>query len=131
MVMLDGDNALVGDWMSDEIDLETQQNRSEAGAVFMLEFDENVVLSNTDLATAKPIQVYPNPVKNHLNLSLGTYFDIINITITNVLGQEVFSQVYRNTNNIQLDFQEQAKGIYLVEANDTNNLRAVLKVVKQ
>jgi len=129
-VDLDGDNAIVGNWLSDEVNPDTNESFNDAGSAFILVFDEDVVLSIPSILASNVIKAYPNPIKNRFNLKLDKYYDEINLTITNVLGQEVFSQVYRNTDTIQLDFQEQASGMYLVNVNNDSGLRTILKVMK-
>jgi len=129
-VDLDGDDALVGNWKSNEVNPDTNETFNEAGSAFLFSFDANLSLGLERNTITSNIKAYPNPTKNILNLNFKNYLDEIEVTIQNILGQQVLSGSYRNAINIRLDFQELPLGIYLVKITNKNNLTSVLKVVK-
>jgi hypothetical protein len=70
---------------------------------------------------------YPNPVKEQLNLSFVS--EISNVSVYNLLGQQVFSKSVK-ANETQVDFSALTPGAYLVKVNSANASK-VIKVVKQ
>ena len=130
-VDLDGNDAIVGNWKSNEVNPDTNETFNEAGAAFILEFDPNLVILGVDNYNSNlKVQAYPNPVKNTLNLNLGEYHNVVNVTIKNVLGQNIFSKTYTNTSILQLEFN-QPKGMYLVEVKTNKGTASIIKVLKQ
>jgi len=77
------------------------------------------------------INAYPNPVQDKLSLNFNDYYEFITINITNVLGQQVLNKNYTNIEVVQLNLQEQVKGLYFVEIKTKNKTLSVLKVLKQ
>jgi|GEM_PF-627598 len=60
------------------------------------------------------MKFYPNPVNDMLNISFER--EITNISIYNLLGQEVFTKI-SNSNQITVDMSNLASGAYLVKVN--------------
>ncbi|ARN79223.1 hypothetical protein BST97_15205 [Nonlabens spongiae] len=78
-------------------DVDLSDAGSFAADRFQLEF-ETVTLSSGDLAFAKAVQLYPNPVTGDvLNIS-GLQAGDVELTITNMLGQRV-TQLKKSTTN--------------------------------
>lgn len=80
------------------------------------------------------IKVFPNPFDNSINISLGNTVKIqkANITIRNVLGQTVYSDIISDTTGT-IQINEAARfnsGIYFVEINSPE-LKITKKIVKQ
>lgn len=84
------------------------------------------VLSTNDVE--KPsILVYPNPVKDVLNLSYDK--KITTVSIYNLAGQEVISKVV-NTNACKIDTSNLTSGTYMLKVNlDTEE--KTLKIIKE
>lgn len=76
---------------------------------------------------ADSFKVYPNPVKNILNLSYTT--EISSVAVYNLLGQEVLSKNL-NAAQSQLDMSNLSAGTYIVKVNVDGLVKAI-KVVKQ
>jgi hypothetical protein len=60
--------------------------------------------------------VYPNPAQSEITITATE--KIKAVTITNVLGQSVFRQVYNNKEKIELNIAHLSSGMYLVRVND-------------
>jgi hypothetical protein len=73
------------------------------------------------------LQFFPNPVNDMLNIKANENIEAV--VVYNVLGQEVMRNQYNN-DNIQLDFSNMTKGVYVVETY-INNQRSVYKIVKE
>jgi hypothetical protein len=76
-------------------------------------YNSTITLSTAKIedATAS-INVYPNPTKAFLNIALSSQTDIDNVFVTDMTGRKLIKQ--SNTN--QLNVQNLAKGIYVLEA---------------
>lgn len=83
-------------------------------------------LATDEFETSKFIY-YPNPVKNVLNLSYDS--NISNITVHNLLGQQVLNK-FLNAKQTALDMSGLPTGTYLVEVK-TDNTTKTIKVVKE
>ncbi len=81
-------------------------------------FFDNIYLSTTNLATSTfetfNVRMYPNPAKNLLNIEAKS--NIENVSIYNLLGQEVVSVVI-NKESTSLDIANLQAGIYVVKTS--------------
>lgn len=83
-------------------------------------------LSN-DSFTASALKVYPNPVKDILNIS---YQDTVKtIEVYNLIGQLVASKSINN-NEGSIDLSELSQGSYMVKVQFENAVKS-LKIIKQ
>lgn len=71
--------------------------------------------------------LYPNPVKNVLNLSYNK--NISKIQVINLLGQEILTKSINNTEG-QVDMSNIASGTYLVKVTADNQVKTI-KVIKE
>jgi len=127
---ISNDFVIAGAYREDE-DINGGNTMSQSGSAYVFSANEPNTLSvqNTDINGV--LKAYPNPVNSILNIKLNRYSETINLRVTNVLGQESLTKKYYNANEIQLDFQDQAKGLYVVEVRTNNQTVSVLKIVKQ
>jgi hypothetical protein len=75
--------------------------------------------------SANDISIYPNPAKTQIIIQ-STNQPITNITITNIIGQNVYTNSY-NIKNVTIDVADFSPGIYFVKTNGTD----VKKFVKE
>lgn len=91
----------------------------------------NVISVQTTLGTAdldlKSVVVYPNPVKDILNITIDK--NITAIALYNVLGQEVLTKFF-NSNEVAFDISSLNSGTYFVKVYADNEVKTV-KVIKQ
>ena len=96
---------------------------------FYLQVDNisiDVALANNDF-NSKSFSVYPNPVKDVLNIDYAD--NVTKIQIVNMLGQEVMNKSVNNTQN-QIDMSGLVSGTYLVKVT-ANDVVKTIKVIKQ
>lgn len=74
------------------------------------------------------INIYPNPVKNILNIMLPTY-ELFNISLINSLGKKVYSS-YEVKNVVTVDISNLPSGIYTMRLESENGESSVQKIVK-
>ncbi|NBL63692.1 T9SS type A sorting domain-containing protein [Flavobacterium sp. NST-5] len=84
------------------------------------------VLSN-DNFTLNEVKIYPNPVNDILNFSFDK--EIRNVSIFNVLGQEILSKSF-NENQSSINVSSLSPGTYLVKLNSENDTKTV-KIIKK
>jgi len=92
---------------------------------------KNVISVQTTLGTAdfdlKNVVVYPNPVKDILNIRLEQ--NITAVSLYNVLGQEIQKKFY-DSKEITIDVSSLLSGTYFVKVISNNGVKT-LKVVKE
>jgi Secretion system C-terminal sorting domain/PKD domain len=87
----------------------------------------NVILGIDDFSIKKIVEIYPNPVKDIMNIE--TTSVISSIEVLNILGQVLYSEK-TNTNKIQIDISAFSAGNYFVRVTVDNNTN-VLQVIKK
>lgn len=103
-----------------------KDNTGQWGPVFRNVISIQTTLENTDVALSNLV-VYPNPVRDILNVSLDTA--ITSIAIYTILGQEVITKTL-NTNEGNIDVSSLASGTYFVKVY-ADKLIKTLKVIKK
>ncbi len=73
--------------------------------------------------------VYPNPTKGEFTIDLDKEYSEINMRISNILGQHIFSESFRNTNRIATNISA-GNGIYFIEITTSEGNSSVLKLIK-
>ena len=127
-VGISGDYALVGIYRDDED--ENEQNYIQlAGATFIFDANEPNTLSVIENDFSSSLKAYPNPTDGDLSIDFNKHFQQIDISVYNILGQQVYTQKFYNSESIELQFNL-PKGMYLVEVKTDANVTSVLKIIK-
>ncbi|WP_299208105.1 carboxypeptidase-like regulatory domain-containing protein [uncultured Dokdonia sp.] len=73
---------------------------------------------NDEASKNTNLSLFPNPSSDGIfNLKMASSYREVNVYVTNLLGQQVASRVYQNTNNrITLDVSSLRTGIYLINS---------------
>jgi len=87
----------------------------------------DATLSSTDFDDASAFTYYPNPVKN--TLTLNAQNTIENVTMYNMLGQEVLTATPNNVDSV-IDMTSLQNGTYFVKVTIANTTKTV-RVIKQ
>lgn len=90
-------------------------------------FTTDAVLGIEDNAL-EAFSVYPNPTSNVLNIKASQ--DIDNVTVFNLLGQNVASFTKNEITNSSIDMSELSKGLYLVKISSGDKTQ-MLRVTKE
>lgn len=92
---------------------------------------KNVISVQTNLATAdldlKNVVLYPNPVKDMLNISLDKNITVV--ALYNVVGQEVLTKFF-NSNDVAFDLSSLTSGTYFAKVY-ADGLMKTMKVIKE
>lgn len=73
--------------------------------------------------------IFPNPANNQLSVSLPFYMDKeVDITISNSVGQVVFSQHYQIGRKIDIDIRSLPAGVYVIRCSKDNKVVSKLFV---
>lgn len=106
--------------------IRVKDNTGQWGPVF-----RNVISVQTSLATAdfdmKNLIVYPNPVKDILNVTFDSA--ITTVAIYNMLGQKVMAKMF-NSNEATIDVAALAAGTYFVKVQADTKVKT-LKIIKE
>lgn len=81
------------------------------------------------LTADSKLTIYPNPVKEQLNLKVDGSFVAYDIVLTDLTGKVFLSKTI-NDSSTQLDFTTYPKGIYLLRTG-ANNQFTEWKIIKQ
>lgn len=81
-----------------------------------------------DVISQVQVNVFPNPVTNQ-NLFVNAERPIISAEITNLLGQQVYNEIFENkATSLNLQLNENLKGVYFLKLYFDNNVSAVKKI---
>tara|TARA_B100001057_G_scaffold500508_1_gene615973 strand:- start:1616 stop:3433 length:1818 start_codon:yes stop_codon:yes gene_type:complete len=75
--------------------------------------------------------IYPNPNKGMLNISLTNTSDKQTIEIKNLIGQTVYSQIASNSSTVNINLSDFNKGIYTVSLINENGTSSTKKIIIQ
>lgn len=95
------------------------------GAIDDIEMTYQMPLGTEDFS-AKKVAVYPNPVKDVLNISATENID--SVSVFNLFGQNLLNKNINNTDGT-IDMSGFATGTYIVNVQSGNNVKTI-KVVK-
>ncbi|MDN3675853.1 aryl-sulfate sulfotransferase [Flavobacterium paronense] len=80
----------------------------------------SLTLANTNMVNENNLVIYPNPVKNVLNINLPVQFTSANLTLINNIGQTVYSTAI-NSNTLSINVNQFSAGLYYLKvSSDTN-----------
>ena len=85
-------------------------------------------ITNTPTTSIAGVTVFPNPFSN--TLSINNASSVESITISNLIGQEVFKQTPANNVNFTINTHGFQRGIYLVTLEMLSGERIVKRIVK-
>ncbi|XMO87071.1 T9SS type A sorting domain-containing protein [Algibacter sp. AS12] len=128
-VAISGDFAIVGAYR-DEEDENEENNLAFAGATFMFDVNEPNTLSVAETFNVSDFKVFPNPTHDMLYIDFKMEFEMVDLKVTNVLGQEYTAQTYNSTSRISLDFNSFKNGLYIVTIKTNSGSAQSFKVLK-
>ncbi|HPI70951.1 MAG TPA: T9SS type A sorting domain-containing protein, partial [Tenuifilaceae bacterium] len=85
-------------------------------------------ITNTPTTSIAGVMVFPNPFSN--TLSINNASSVKSVTISNLIGQEVFKQTPANNVNFTINTHDFQRGIYLVTLEMLSGERIVKRIVK-
>jgi len=97
----------------------------EVGEFQISAYDASLAVGQFDSAN---FAVFPNPVKNVLNLD-STMADITDVAVFNLIGQQVIAKTVNATHG-QVDMSALPQGTYMVRITANNQVKTV-KVIKE
>ena len=75
----------------------------------------NTVLKNETFVNNKNVSIYPNPVKDILNINVKDFSGDVSVKIIDINGREVYGQKITNFNSLNtIDLSSLASGIYVL-----------------
>jgi hypothetical protein len=98
-----------------------------SGQNFIMKEDTPTTIKNKQ--DVSNILVYPNPVKNVLNIKINDKYDIIQVI--NTSGVVLKTLNCKGMSEVRVDMQQLPKGIYFIKTENTEKNTVVQKVIKQ
>jgi len=97
----------------------TDPEGSETFSHFSLCVSPNVGIDTRENGSVK---IYPNPTTGKIYLDFSTISgNIVDISVTNMLGQELFRKIYPGEKRLEIDLSGQVSGIYLLRVNERDS----------
>ena len=88
------------------------------------------ILSVPDTEQATPFKLFPNPSNGEITINFGaTYTTIESLSIINSLGQHTKKFNNLATETIKISTKNYSKGLYFIEALDTNGSKTIKKLL--
>ncbi len=103
---------------------------TEAGSITSSSLEDSIEIERLDTLAEEDLQIYPNPVKNNLTISLGNSLTITKVEIIDVIGKTHIKELTSGA-SINLDVSRLNGGLYLIRLYDTNKTIHLRKIVKE
>ncbi len=89
----------------------------------------NIITANNEPNLNDNVTIYPNPTTGNITIDLEEITSNISISLTNYLGQVVFTKNYLSTDQIKLDINA-PKGIYILRLESDKEEVVTRKIIK-
>lgn len=86
-------------------------------------------LGVNDIALDK-VTLYPNPTEGDFTIDLANRYDAVDVTVTNIIGQQIALSRIENTSKLDLSIDGKS-GIYFVTIQTSEGSSKTLKVIKK
>lgn len=90
----------------------------------------DITLSSGSIATNNSVKVYPNPSNGLVTLSIENG-STATVTLFNIAGEAVYSNVVNATSNVTLDFSSLSAGSYLMQVRGSNSVEVKRLVITE
>jgi len=90
------------------------------------------ILSNINEVEKQKIEIYPNPFKDKIIITLSSDIDIleINLMVYNSIGQKILYNPNLKNNHIIIDLADEPNGLYYLIIMDNNKIIRTEKIIK-
>lgn len=92
--------------------------------------DYSTITGSENLNSMETLSVYPNPVKDYLNIMPDKNMIISSVEIYNSVGQLIIKENISRSELIKINVSGLNNGIYIINVIDINNKRLIQKFVK-
>jgi hypothetical protein len=100
----------------------------DLGGLYHLEVDPNSNASVNNIDLDSEFDVYPNPFNENIHIQ-PINDEVFSLRITNTLGQIIY-QLENQSGQIILDFNDEEKGLYIVQIQKNNTFVQTKKIIK-
>ena len=80
---------------------------------------------------ASSINLFPNPVNNHLTIALGSNNKKVDVTITDITGKIIYATTASETQKIEVNTEDFKAGIYVVQIQSADFIATKKLVVEK
>jgi hypothetical protein len=88
---------------------------------------ESVAVIVTGLNPDVVMSLYPNPVMDELSIEWGIANEIVHVSLTNLIGDEMTNATFRN--NVSINMNNYTSGIYLLKLTSGSGI-FIRKIIK-
>ncbi len=81
-----------------------------------------IVYTGIEEFESQEYQIYPNPIKDYLNISSSDINQEVNIQIMTATGQVVFSEKWKSPFTHEIDFSNYSDGLYFIRLESDGNI---------
>ena len=96
-------------------------------SAFTKTFTENA-LSIADFEFQNNVKLYPNPSSGNVTINLASYYEKVDLRVTNILGQNIITKTELNTDFISFSM-ENNPGLYFANLHNDKGEWAVIKFI--
>ena len=93
-----------------------------------ISYNINVIATSLNNNYKNDIIIYPNPTKDYINIKLSNNINNVNITITDLLGKNIYTQKTNKSRLITIPVNKLKKGIYLINVKN-NKINKTTKLI--
>lgn len=76
------------------------------------------------------MNIYPNPTKGNLTITLGNNYEDVKITLLNLAGQILSTLTYPNKKEFTIEING-TNGYYIIQIDTKTGKSAIIKVLKE
>jgi hypothetical protein len=80
---------------------------------------------------ASSINLFPNPANNHLTIALGSNNKKVDVTISDITGKLIYSSTASDTQKIEVNTNDFAEGIYVVQIQSADFIATKKLVIEK
>jgi len=90
---------------------------------------QGMTTSVIENAFASSITLFPNPADNHLTIDLGSHNEEVTVTIADITGKVVYTTLATDAQRIEVNTQDFAEGMYVVQIQSADFIATKLFIV--
>ncbi|MCP4438580.1 MAG: T9SS type A sorting domain-containing protein [Aureispira sp.] len=112
------------------------QNLTSVGGsydIFIQKLSQSTITSIELLEKPVPLNlaVYPNPIQDKVNIELKQVIEEVELNLSTITGQYIWSETYQQTGSIQLNLVSLPAGVYVLTLKAVSGQEANIKIVKE
>jgi hypothetical protein len=121
------ENTFIAGALYEAYDIDDSNPILDAGAAYFFQDANSLNIQN--FQESINLKLYPNPTTGVINLKFKNSMSNGKIVLRNVLGQQIITKTFNNTNELGFNIED-ASGIYFLEVYHDESKKEVFKIIK-